>query len=444
MESQINSIVRRILKCGISLKGTRNLSKKKKNRLRKSLEVQVRMLLAQNNHDDDDIVKKLADGLLLKYGSSKHDERQSGTRHIYHEERDLYITESDDESILQKQEISKIETLQDEKQDLEIRLQRSNRTLIRQKEMCESLLRKNYLLSFRSKELTRMKLVPSISPRSLLIGDNALFSDFYGYVDQLLLETEVDFLEETESMNVFSSSPLRTTSRHVLRKIVFENGEMAILKGIKKSLTVTREQCFAHIAYEAKIIKLVGKHENILDLYGISMNRNLPYLTMAYESASNLEESLKSHKSNLSSLIIKHILSGLCKGVSHIHSKDIIHNNLMPENICLKSNSHFVPVILGFSRSCRVPSSKPLTRIQTEEIKDNNYMPSDVKAGIAAPTKISDIFSYGRIIQRICALMGDNQSKNDAYDLGYKCLYYRNDPDDFEATVLSQLEIFKE
>jgi len=465
MESRIDNIVKRTLDCGFTLRGTRNLTKKKKSRLRKSLIKQVKESLSIREETDEHIVRSLGDQLLRKYGSSQNYQSQHSTAqtHTYHADLDLYITDSDedDEEGINKNEVLtsedqqqqtnaiklknvKISKLKEENENLEFKLQRSKRALSNQRTLCEDLMDKNQFLSLRSKELTRIKVSPCVSPRAILIADNALFSDFYGYVDQLLSETEVSFCEGLSSASVFNFSIHKTTNSHEICKAVLENGEMVILKTIKRSLKQPKKRCFSRVAYEAKILKLVGKHENIVQSYGISVVKNVPALILSFESYSNLEQILQNNKIAILPIIVYQILSGICKGISHLHSRDILHNNITTQNICLKNNLQcFVPILIGFSCSCRLASAKPLTNCQCEQIKDSNHLPPKVKAGIMVPSKVTDIYSFGRIAQKVCCFISNENFEKKGYEVAYQCLNFIKNPLDFEASVLIELDGFK-
>ena len=54
---------------------------------------------------------------------------------------------------------------------------------------------KNSLLASRSLELGRIKAENNVNPRSILLCDSANFSNYMGYIDQVLLKTEVYIFE---------------------------------------------------------------------------------------------------------------------------------------------------------------------------------------------------------------------------------------------------------
>ena len=72
---------------------------------------------------------------------------------------------------------------------------KKNRQIQKDKERHRELIIKNQLLAYRSKELTRLKIKPYISPRSILLVDSAVYSDFFGYLDSIILEMSVSVVD---------------------------------------------------------------------------------------------------------------------------------------------------------------------------------------------------------------------------------------------------------
>lgn len=289
------------------------------------------------------------------------------------------------------------------------------------KTLCNRLLHKNRLLNLRSKELTKIKLAPYLSQRTLKIAESACFSEFFGHVDEVLLETPVSMCMGLPQTEITKVEMFGVTQYHEICRATVVNGEFVVLKKLKNSLKFAVSKCFTLLAYEAKILKLVGDHENILKCYGISVVNQIPALVLSFESCLNLKQFLSRNR-NLRLETVKNIITGVGKGIDHIHDAGILHNMLLPENICLKySTSNYAPVIVGFSSSCRVNSSKSLTILQQRKVADTNHLPEPVKNGRNPPSKRSDIFSFGRISQHLS--VRSIPSTPESLDIFYiKCL----------------------
>ena len=211
--------------------------------------------------------------------------------------------------------------------------------------ICKS---KNQYLSYRSRELSKLKLDSLFSQRTVQLVDNANFSDFFGNVDQVLLEARVNIthLDESvaEAMDLLCLTPI-----HELSKTTLSNGEIVALKSIKQRLKYNNEKSLTLLTHEAKILCLLKSHRNIVFSHGIGFVEAVPSLILCFESNATLKLLLKKREL-IDHNIIRAILEGLCDDVVYIHQKGILHNQIIPENICLRYNSQsYDPVLVGFS-----------------------------------------------------------------------------------------------
>jgi len=86
----------------------------------------------------------------------------------------------------------------------------------------------NNLLSYRSKELTRLKIKPYVSKRSMHIVDSAVYSDFFGYVDTVILDTAIKIVKIDDfriPKNCYKKGSFRDVYKYAL-----SNGETVVLK----------------------------------------------------------------------------------------------------------------------------------------------------------------------------------------------------------------------
>ena len=98
---------------------------------------------------------------------------------------------------------------------------------------------------------------------------------------------------------------------------------------------------------------------------------------------------------------VKTFSYGLANGLCKIHETGILHNNLTVSNILLRSSKQ--PVIHDFSWSCREESAHLLTIHQKEYFEEALHLPDSVRSGKEKPSKISDMYSFGQILLRICS-----------------------------------------
>lgn len=109
-----------------------------------------------------------------------------------------------------------------------------NKTIEKEREKQKELVFQNKLLGYRSKELTRLKVKPYISKRSMYLVDSAVYSDFFGYVDSVILDTAVKIIR-IEDLNLSKrclyQGNFRDIYKHTLR-----NGEVVVLKEVNRKL----------------------------------------------------------------------------------------------------------------------------------------------------------------------------------------------------------------
>ena len=73
-------------------------------------------------------------------------------------------------------------------------------------------------------------------------------------------------------------------------------------------------------------------HPNIVKIYDYGEHNNLPYIVNEYMKSQTLRDTLD-YKKNLSLKETCQIMLQLCDAVSEVHSKNIIHRDIKPQNI---------------------------------------------------------------------------------------------------------------
>ena len=109
-----------------------------------------------------------------------------------------------------------------------------------------------------------------LKPRTVMICDSAEFSDHLGYIDEVILETEVKVFSISHKCQRNISKMKNSDKKFDYFKSHFLNGEMMTIKTFKKTKDTSSEKCLTLLSHEYKIVKLVGEHENVIDLIGIS------------------------------------------------------------------------------------------------------------------------------------------------------------------------------
>ena len=117
-------------------------------------------------------------------------------------------------------------------------------------------------------------------------------------------------------------------------KITIGNEKYAVKKINLKNLT---EKEILSIENEVKDLININ-HENIVKYYNLYKDKNFFFILMEYCNNSDLRKLIKYKKENennslFDNKIIYSIVKDICLGIKKMHSKNIIHRELKPENI---------------------------------------------------------------------------------------------------------------
>jgi len=311
-----------------------------------------------------------------------------------------------------------------------------NKTIEKEREKQKELVFQNKLLGYRSKELTRLKVKPYISKRSMYLVDSAVYSDFFGYVDSVILDTAVKIIR-IEDLNLSKrclyQGNFRDIYKHTLR-----NGEVVVLKEVNRKFNFPEEKCLSILSVELRIKRIV----NIVDYHGLLLWNDRCFLVQSCESNHSLKKFFVDEDSK-ETLVLSSILKGIGAALTHMHNTGIVNNNIREENILLRYYNNCMscsPVLMSLSLACRADSCKPLTIAQQKTYENFFHIPSCVLKGLTSPSIFSDRFSMSFIVADImkCLPRGDFSSHNKLDLFWRKC--YKMDSnisiEDFDTDLL--------
>lgn len=135
-------------------------------------------------------------------------------------------------------------------------------------------------------------------------------------------------------------------------------------------------------------------HNNIPRFFGASLEPPRVGIVMEYCSNGNLKDYLEKNKLKLSERM--KLLIGVIKGMIFIHSKNLIHRDLKPDNILLDENN--IPKICDFGLSRLDEKSDK----KTQAIGTNHFIAPEVFLGNVYD-KSSDVFSFAIILYCVIA-----------------------------------------
>lgn len=142
-------------------------------------------------------------------------------------------------------------------------------------------------------------------------------------------------------------------------------------------------------------------HPNLLHAYHFAMCEKRPYLVMPFcpGSAVNLV-------GNVDEQTLWRFIRDVASGLAYLHSKNIIHHDIKPDNVLIDEQGHFVITDFGISTKMR----STLRRNSAREMNTNNplggslsYMGPEMFSSQAESVKATDIWALGATLYEIAA-----------------------------------------
>lgn len=159
----------------------------------------------------------------------------------------------------------------------------------------------------------------------------------------------------------------------------------------KQNLPVYRIglKCFFE---EGRALALIA-HPNVVRVLNFFRANETVYMVMAYESGYSLQEHiarLNAKGSKLGEAFIRQIFSGVCGGLREVHANKLLHLDLKPANIYLRTDG--TPILLDFGAARQTINADvpKLTPMYTP-----GFAPPDLYSKAATLGPWSDIYSIG-------------------------------------------------
>ncbi len=142
---------------------------------------------------------------------------------------------------------------------------------------------------------------------------------------------------------------------------------------------------------ESKAITMLS-HNNIVDVYDVSLEGDALYIVMEYIDGITLKEYMEK-KGILSDVEALHFIKQILKGLAHAHERGIVHRDVKPHNIILLKDGTIKITDFGIAR---------LTKFDTQTISDMtigsvHYISPEQASGDRTDER-SDIYSVGIIL----------------------------------------------
>ncbi len=147
--------------------------------------------------------------------------------------------------------------------------------------------------------------------------------------------------------------------------------------------------------------RAVGKlrHENIVQIYDIGSNDDLPYFSLEYVDGSSLYEKIKGEP--MDPIEAARLIAPLAQALHFAHDAGIIHRDLKPGNILV--NSSGIPKLCDFGLAKEIEGDSDLSRTG-DVVGTPSYMAPEQARGSRDITASADIYGMGGVLY--CALTG--------------------------------------
>ncbi|XP_056115494.1 uncharacterized protein zmp:0000000881 [Rhinichthys klamathensis goyatoka] len=170
----------------------------------------------------------------------------------------------------------------------------------------------------------------------------------------------------------------------------------AALKRVPLSL-ISRQQ----LERECKVYHN-ARHTNVVKLLGDPWLKDSKWnIPLEFISGEDLETTIfkvQLSKIQLTPAVRATIITGMSEGLLYLHSKDIVHQDLKPDNIMVEYQTHRAVIIdLGLAKFSRNGLSSAVN------LGNEAYSPPEVLQMGGVRDKRSDVWAMGKLIAELCA-----------------------------------------
>lgn len=137
-------------------------------------------------------------------------------------------------------------------------------------------------------------------------------------------------------------------------------------------------------------------HTNLLKPTHVDSWNDMPYLIMAYCS----NGSLASKIGQLSETEIWKLIHDVASGLAYLHNREVVHQDIKPDNILIDEVGNYVITDFGISTRARSTLRKSVVGGSASG-GTTAYMGPERFSRQPAPTKASDIWSFGAMVYEV-------------------------------------------
>ncbi|MDD5177562.1 MAG: serine/threonine-protein kinase [Sterolibacterium sp.] len=131
-------------------------------------------------------------------------------------------------------------------------------------------------------------------------------------------------------------------------------------------------------------------HPNVVRVLDFFRANQTAYLVMRYERGRTLQEHIQKHQGELSESFIRDVFARLLNGLREVHMHKLLHLDIKPANIYLRTDGHPVLLDFGATRQVLGASGLPLQAVHTPGFA----APEQIQSG-EAEGPWTDVYAVG-------------------------------------------------
>ncbi len=147
---------------------------------------------------------------------------------------------------------------------------------------------------------------------------------------------------------------------------------------------------------ESKAVAMLS-HENIVNIYDVSVKGNTKYIVMEYIEGITLKSFLKHKGGSLSWRETLNISEQILRALEHAHGKGVIHRDIKPQNIMLLKNGLIKVADFGIAK---LPDTDTFT-VTDQAIGTVNYISPEQAMNKEPIDERSDLYSVGVLMYEL-------------------------------------------
>lgn len=193
-----------------------------------------------------------------------------------------------------------------------------------------------------------------------------------------------------------------------------------------RSRTIVQARSRAHIAELRSVVNLFVQearslakldHPSIVGVHQVFQDNNTAYMALDYVEGRDLLDMIEAEDQSLTAPQIRGILKDILAAVSFIHSNDILHRDISPDNILV--DDQLRPVLIDFGAACEEATKKSQGLSQMRVVKDG-YSPQEFYIQGSHQSPASDLYSLGATFYHLISgeLPTNSQSRLSAIATG--------------------------